>query len=112
MSGAIAAAPITQQQNGGSVGVVMPPMVSPPMANGVTSKFTGVMSGVNLDIAAIAAEVIQPMGNGDSCSQGFPIMVEDRNRFIVSIDTTFAIELSNQCYFFVSILNTGLPAAS
>ena len=70
------------------------------------------MTGANLDITSIALQVIQSMRNGNARRERLPIMVEDRYRFILGIDSSFAIELPNQFSFFVSILNTGLPATS
>jgi hypothetical protein len=39
-------------------------------------------------------------------------MVEDGYRFVLRINSPIAIELPNPFSFFVSILKTGLPAAS
>jgi hypothetical protein len=90
----------------------MLPILDPPMTNGITRKFTGVMSCANLDVACIAVQVIQPMWNRHSGCQRFPVMVEDGDGFVLRIGSSFAIELPNQFSFFVSILKTGLPTAS
>jgi len=82
----------------------------PPVANRVTGKLAGIVTGANLDVPQIGSEVIQPVRHRHACCQGGPIMVKYLHCFL-GVQFPLSIERTNQFFFWVSILTTGLPAA-
>jgi hypothetical protein len=68
------------------------------------------MTDANLDIAKIQLQVVQSVGNGDPNCQRGPIVVINLNP-LLSIQTTLSIEQTNQLFFLVSMLKTGLHAS-
>lgn len=55
---AVAAATITQQQSGGRVRILPPPMMGPPVMHRITGKFRRIPTSANLNKALILGEVI------------------------------------------------------
>ena len=49
----IAAAAVTQDQNGSGVGIIEAALILPPIQNAVASKFTGVFAGADIDISPL-----------------------------------------------------------
>ena len=80
----------------------------PPVANRITSKLSCVMTDANLDIANVLLEVVQPVGNGDPFCERGPIVVINLN-LLLSVQTTLSIKQTNQFFFLVSMLKSGLP---
>lgn len=109
ITSAVAAPAIAQQQQGGGVRIVLSPVVGPPMMHRITGKFGGIAAGANLEKALILAQVIQAMGNRYPVRQRRPVMVKDGNCLGV-VGMPWTKKRTNQFSFFVSILNTGLPA--
>ena len=54
MARVVAAAPITENEKGGGIGIVELSMLPPPVADAVTSKLTGIRSGADVDKAMVA----------------------------------------------------------
>ncbi len=107
----VTATTITQKQDRGGIRIVVPAMVHPPVVDGITGKFSGISTGPNLNIALVLAQIVETMRNGYPLRQRLPIMVIDVYHFGV-VGVACSIERTNQFFFFVSTLITGLPSAS
>ena len=58
IASAITAPAIAQQQQGGGVRILLPPLVGPPVMHRIIGKFGGIAVGANLEKALILAQVI------------------------------------------------------
>lgn len=90
---AVAPATITEQQQGGRVGILELAIGEPPVTQRITGKLAGVVGGGELDKSQVEAHIIKSMGNGHSSCQTGPVMVVDLNR-LSAIEGSVSIELT------------------
>lgn len=68
------------------------------------------MTGAKGDEPVIAFEIIQAVWNGDSLSQTRPVVIKGRHHGLRR-ERTRTIKITDQFFFLVSMLMTGLAAA-
>ncbi len=99
MAGTITATTVTRHQNGSGLGIMLFAISVPPVTKAITSKFTGVMAGPDLDIANIEAQIVQTMRNNDAFGKTGEIMIVGLD-FFQSIQMSFSIEIAQIFLFF------------
>lgn len=59
MSGTIATATVARNKKRSSIWIIISSEVVPPVTNTITSKFTGIMAGANIDISDVFGYIIK-----------------------------------------------------
>ncbi len=99
VTGTVAAAAITQDQNGGGVGIKLATIGVPPMAKAITREFTGVMTVAQLDVAHIELQVVEAVWDDDVLGVTVEIMVVGV-QFCQSIQLSVPIEVADRHLLF------------
>ena len=73
--GGVAAPAIAQQQQAVGVGKVLMAMLAPPVGDAIAAEFTGVVTGVEVDIPFVPRHVINAMRNQFAFARAGKIMV-------------------------------------
>lgn len=98
MTGIIAAATITEEQDFRSLGIIKAAVGEPPQFNTETGKFRRVMAGANREIADVAGHIIEAMWHGDAVRRRAKIMVVDLDR-LLGIELAVPIKIADQLFF-------------
>ena len=61
----VAAAPITQDQDGSGLGIFKSAFIVPPVSETIAGKLSGILTGTQIDVACISFEVINGVRNDD-----------------------------------------------
>src|SRR5438067_2367930 len=80
LRGAIAAAAIAEQQQRVRPGIRRVACGGPPLTNAVAGKLAGVVADAEVDVAAVAFEVIQAVRNDVAAGERREIVIEDTDR--------------------------------
>ena len=110
VTGVIAPSAVAEQQHGIRFRIFGFSVLRPPPANTGASELGGVMTCSQRNVADIAVYIIQAVRNGFSVRERRKIMIMHNNRFC-RVKFSGPVKITDQFFFFTSILMTGLPAA-
>ena len=80
--GGVAAPAIAEQQQAAGVRKVLAAMLVRPVGDTIAAKFTGVVTGVEVEIPFVPRDVINPMGNQFAFARAGKIMVQHLHRHL------------------------------
>lgn len=89
--GTVAAAAIAQQQQRLRLRILELTNVQPPLPDAVAGKFTGVMAGAEVEIAGVAFEVVQAIGDDDAGAETGEIVIPNQLG-LLHVELAVAIE--------------------
>ena len=93
--GTIAATTVTQNQDRSGMRVVVASISVPPVAEAVTGKLTGVMACAKLDVAHVALQVVECVGDDATLGKAVEIMVVGF-QFVQGVEMSFPIEIAQE----------------
>lgn len=99
LRGTIAAATVAEQEQGLRFGIHCLPFGDPPLEDAVASELAGVAANAEIDVAAVAFEIVQPVGNDNAAGERREIVIEDAPD-LRGEQMAVAIELPQKLAFF------------
>ena len=99
LGGTVAAAAVAKQQQRVGLWPGQVSFGSPPLKDAVAGKCTGVVAAAEIDVAAVAFEVIQTVGNDVAVREGRIIVIENANG-LCREHMAVAVKIAQQFAFF------------
>jgi hypothetical protein len=103
----MASSPITQEQQRAGVRIVCLTLCMPPLTQAVTRKFTGIVARPQVDIPMILLQIINAMWDDHPLRQTWEVMVK-RFHDPLCVQRAGTVQMTDQLFFFVSMLRMGL----